>query len=141
MTRPEDLHYPVLCFGRDDSVSIARSAAELRSCNSVAWFRNRYFDELRLFDAFATPYRVRSARLAAPLAGWRGLLARALNSRLVADLELEPLGQASLAEAKATAIRWLHRRPEFWEASDDLAQWERRVSEAASMDALCAVLA
>ncbi len=139
LAKPEHLNYPVLCFARDNSVSVARYPAELCGCNATAWFGNRYFDELRLFDAAAMPYRVHSAQLATPLYGWRRILARVRNQKLVAVLELECLGEASLANAKETAIQWLHRAPDFWEEALDLPEWESLVAQAADMNALCAV--
>jgi hypothetical protein len=138
LTRPDELEYPFICFSRDNSVSVASSPAEFHSCNALAWFRNRYFDDLLVFDAAAAPYRVRSARLATPLHGWRRLLARARNRELVVVLELEYLGEASLDRAKQTAIDWLHRAPDFWEAAYDISEWERIVSQAPNMEALCA---
>ena len=137
----EALRYPVLCLSRDNSVSVAASSEHLRRCNATAWFRNRYFEDLRLLDASATPYRVRSAALVVPLSVWRRFLVRLLNRRLVVTLDLEALAPPSLAEAKRTVTAWLHRAPDFWEASRDLSEWERLCSQAPSMEALCSLFA
>jgi hypothetical protein len=139
--QPETLKYPVLCLSRDNSVSVTASSEHLRRCNATAWFRNRYFEDLRVVDASATPYRVRSAALVVTLSAWRRILVRLLNRRLVVTLELEVLAPPSLAEAKRTVTAWLHRAPDFWEASRDLPEWEHLVSHAPSMEALCSLFA
>ncbi len=139
MKHPDQLTYPVLCLARDGSISVATSADELCRCNALAWFRNRYFDDLRLFDATATPHRVVTALLATPLRGWRLLAARVANRQLLVVLDLERVGSPSLADAQATAIEWLRRAPDFWQESYELPEWERFVSEARTMEALCAV--
>jgi len=138
LAKPEALEYPALCCSRDNSVVAVESAGALCSCNARAWFRNRYFDDLLLFDARATPYRVVEAELASPLGRWKRLLARLLNRRLVVVLELERLGEPSLSQAKQTAIQWLHRAPDFWEPSYDLPEWEHLISNAQAMESLCA---
>ena len=65
-------------------------------------------------------------------------MARLLNRRLVVVLELEQLGEPSLSRAKQTAIQWLHRAPDFWEASYDLSEWEHLISNAPAMESVCA---
>ena len=132
------LAYPALCCSRDNSVVAVKSASELCSCNARALFRNHYFDDLLLFDSQATPYRVIEVKLASPLSKWRCLVARLLNQPLVVVLELELLGAPSLSRAKQTAIQWLHRAPEFWEAAYELPEWERQIAEANGMESLCA---
>lgn len=139
MTQPEDLRYPVICFARDDAISVVNSPGELHSCNAVAWFRNRYFEDLRVIDAVATPFRVQSATLARPLYDWRRILARTTNKNLLIVRDLESLGEASLAEAKQTAIEWLQRAPEFGESAFALPEWERLISQASSTEILCDV--
>jgi hypothetical protein len=136
---PDELAYPVLSLAFDSSVSVATSSTELCRCNALAWFRHRYFDDLRLFDATATPYQVRSAELGTPLRGWRRLLARVANRQLTVILALERVGPSSLDHARATVIEWLRRAPEFWEEARDLDEWERLVAEGPSIEALCAM--
>lgn len=102
-------------------------------------FRNRYFDDLLLFDATATPYRVQSAELDTPLRGWGRLVARAVNRQLIVAPALERVGPASLDHARATAVEWLRRAPGFWQETYDLAEWEGLIAGAQRMEALCGV--
>lgn len=139
MTPVNSLAYPVLCLARDNSVSVARTPTELQACNAVAWFRNRYFDDLRLFDAGGSSYRVSSAELARPLYGWRRFIARLLNQRLTVALEVERAGSPSLDAAKQATIEWIHRAPGFWEAAHDLPELESLVRRSPNMEALCAI--
>lgn len=135
------LTYPVLCLARDNSISVARTPTELQACNAVAWFPNRYFDDLRLFDAGGSSYRVSSAELAEPLHGWRRGFARILNQNLAVVLEVESLSGPSLEAAKQATIEWIHKAPEFWEAAYDLPELEALVHRSPDMEALCAVFA
>jgi hypothetical protein len=137
----DSMVYPVLCLARDNSISVARTATELRACNTVAWFRNRYFDDLRLFDAAGRSYRVSSAELVRPLHGWRRVAARILNQNLTVLLEVESLRGSSLDAAKLATIEWIHRAPEFWEAAFDLAELGAQVRGSPDMEALCAIFA
>jgi hypothetical protein len=141
MTPVNSLPYPVLCLAHDNSVSVAQTPTELQSCNAVAWFRNRYFADLRLFDADGSSYRVSSAELTEPLHGWRCIVARAFNQNLVVVIEVESLGNRSLEAAKAATIEWVRRAPEFWEAAYDLPELEALVQRSPDMEALCAVFA
>ncbi len=141
MTPVNSLVSPVLCLARDDSISVARTATELRACNAVAWFRNRYFDDLRLFDAAGRSYRVSSAELVQPLHGWRRIAARILNKNLTVLLEVESLRGSSLDAAKLATIEWIHRAPEFWEAAFDLPELEALVRGSPDLETLCAIFA
>ncbi|MBW2494202.1 MAG: hypothetical protein JRE43_05580 [Deltaproteobacteria bacterium] len=138
MATPEALEYPALCCSRDNSVVAVESASQLCSCNARALFRSHYFDDLLLFDFRATPYRVVAVEPASPLGQWKRLAARLLNRRLTVVLELERLGEPSLSRAKQTAIQWIHRAPEFWEAAYEISEWEHRIAEASGMKSLCA---
>ena len=141
MTRVNSLPYPVLCLARDNSVSVAWTPKELQACNAVAWFRNRYFDELRLFDARGGSYRVSSAELAEPMRAWRSIVVRILNQDLAVVLEVESLRGPSLEAAKQATIEWIYRAPEFWEAAYDLTELEALVQQSPDMEALCAIFA
>jgi len=141
MTPVSSLPYPVLCLARDNSVSVAWTPTELQACNAVAWFRNRYFDDLRLFDAVGSSYRVSSAELAEPLRAWRRVVVRFLNQNLAVVLEVESLSSPSLEAAKQATIEWIHRAPEFWEAAYNLHELEALVQQSPDMETLCAILA
>ena len=141
MILAERLDYPVLCFAHDHSVSVASTPEDLQTCNALAWYRNRYFEDLRVFDAVATPYRVGTVDLARPLHGWRRLVARARNQELEVVLQLEKLGEPSLDAAQEMASDCIHRAPEFWEAAYELHDLESRLRDCSDMEALCALFA
>jgi hypothetical protein len=131
----------VLCFARDHSISVASTPEELQRCNALAWYRNRYYGDLRVIDAVATPYRVGAVELARPLDGWRRLAARIRNQELEVVLQLEQLGGPSLDAAREMAIDWIHQAPEFWEAAYELDDLESRLRDCSDMEALCTLFA
>ena len=141
MIDAHSLSYPVLCFARDHSVTVAESPVQVQACNALAWFRNHYYDGMELFDQTATPYRVVSARLASPLTGWRRWWARFRNQSLTAVLEVERAGDASLEAARQMAIEWIRMDPQFWEAAGSLPELEDRIRRCRDMSALCKVFA
>lgn len=139
MNDANSLSFPVLCFARDHSITVADSPEHLQSCNALAWYRNRYYQDMKLVDHSATPYRVVDARLAMPLAGWRRSWARVRNQRLTVALQLARGGDASLEAARQTAIEWVRRDPTFWEAAGDLAELEDRIRRSPDMTVLCQI--
>lgn len=131
-----DLAFPVLCLARDSSISVAHRPEDLAQCNALAFYRNRYFDQLHVIDSNAAPYVVTQARLDRQQGGVRRFLARLLNRRLIVVLRLAPAGPPSLADAKTHLISWVDREPSFWEASRDLEEWRRLIRSAPDIAAL-----
>lgn len=129
----DELAFPVLCLARDTSIVVAQSADHIRRCNAVAFFKNRYFDELIVFDSSGAQYRVVKATLAEPVTGVKRLLVRAFNGRLTVDLRLQREAAASLETAKDRVVAWIRKDPDFWEASRELSEWERMVKTAPDM--------
>jgi len=130
------LAYPVLCLALDGSVSVARDVRELSSCNAHAYYRKRYFAGLTVIDSNAASFTVTAAHVDPPLGRLRELVTKLLNRHLLVSLALQPAGPPSLPDAKRRLTEWLDRAPDHWEASEELAVWKRRVSEAKSMSSL-----
>lgn len=130
---PEDLDFPVLCLSRDSSVVVAADREALCRCSALALWGNEYYRDLRVFDASATPYSVVAAEPERRFSAVGRLLARLSNREFAVRLRLQQLGPSSVEVAKAHASEWLDRAPEFWEASDDLDVWKRRISSCTTM--------
>jgi hypothetical protein len=135
------LSFPALCLARDTSISVAESPDGLRRCNALAFFKNRYFDDLIIFDSSAARYRVASATPAEPLTRTKKWFVRALNRRLTVQLSLSRDADASLDTAKDCVLAWLKKDPGFWEASRELSEWERMVKAAPDMARLIRLFA
>ena len=133
MSDPSGLAYPVLCLARDNSICAVRSADDLRTCNAVAYWGNRYFHDLQILDAVGAPYTVVRSETERRFTPLRRAVARLLNQTLRVTLELRSEGPPSLSSAKARVAAWLERAPEFWEESDDLENWKRRIAECRDM--------
>lgn len=115
---------------------MAESVDGLRQCNALAFFKNRYFEDLIILDSSAAQYRVASATPAEPLIGMKKLFVRVLNRRLTVQLRLTREAGASLEAAKDHVLAWLRKDPDFWEASRELPEWERAVKAAPDMGRL-----
>lgn len=135
------LVFPVLCLSRDSSISVAESAERLHRCNALAFFRNRYYDDLVLIDSAARRFRVVRAEVVPPLSTVGRWAARALNRRLLVRVQLEEQGAPSLDEAKRIVIDWLGRAPDFWEASRDIGAWRDLVAGAGTAKSLVTLFA
>lgn len=59
---PDELAFPVLCLSRDTSISVADDKAALMRCNALAFFKNRYFDNLLVIDSRRGAFRVTDAQ-------------------------------------------------------------------------------
>jgi len=73
----------------------------LGRCNARAFWRNRYYEDLWVYDCAGGAFRVRSARPVQPVGAVRRVVARLLNRRLNVQIELEDLRPCSLAGLKA----------------------------------------
>lgn len=131
-----ELAFPVLCLSRDRSIAVAESPERLERCNALAFFRNRYFEDLMVVDSTGRCFRVARAEPVPPLTGLNRTLARALNRRLRVSLALGPAERRSLDEVKALVREWMDRAPDLWEASRDLDEWRAAVAGAATLPAL-----
>lgn len=133
------MKFPVLCLAREGSICSALDANDLCSCNTMALFKNRYFEGLSIFDAAGHHFIVRSAVPVSPLSGLSLLFARLVNKRLKVRIEIESTAAVSLNRVKESMVQWLHKQPEFWEASRDLRDWERAVTKASGVPSLAAL--
>jgi hypothetical protein len=102
----------------------------LSRANALAFFRNRYFDDLIIFDSHAQAFKVVRAEVVPPLSRVARAVVRALNRRLRVTLYLEIQQSMSLDDAKKLVKAWLERAPDSWEASRDIEEWRRAVDSA-----------
>jgi len=130
---PESLDYPALCFSRDRSLVVARDASDLTRCNAVAFWKNRYFEDLLIVDAAGRRFRVESAQPDPEVGAMDQYVARLLNRRFRVNLRLRPEGRMALIEIKRTAIEWIEKAPDFWSASRELSEWSRQITSCRSV--------
>lgn len=128
-----ELTFPVLCLSQDRSISVAESPEGLNRCNALAFFKNRYFDDLLIFDSHAERFRVVRVEATPPLAGVRKWLTRALNRRLTVHLELRREAPRSIEEAKRQVVIWIEKAADVWEETRDLSEWKQVVEGARDM--------
>lgn len=133
------MKFPALCLAREGSICTVLDANDLCSCNTMSLFKNRYFEGLNIFDATGHHFIVRSAEPATPLSGLSLLLARLVNKRLKVRLEIESTEAVSMNRVKESTVQWLHKQPEFWEASRDMRDWEVAVAKASGVPELAAL--
>lgn len=140
MSIVETLHYPVLCLSRDTSISVRPDAGTLCRCNAKAFWGNRYFDGLLVFDSAARRYRVTDASPAEPVSAVRQGLMRLLNQTVPVRLSMEEIGPPSLEQVKEHVLEWIERDPGFWEAGGELAELKGRIARASGVPQLAAIL-
>jgi hypothetical protein len=129
-----ELAFPVLCLSHDTSISVAEDAAALTRCNALAFFRNRYFENLLVIDSRGAAFRV-TAAVPEPLSTIRYTALRLTNGAMRATLQLSP-EPMTLAEIRKSVLAWLNLAPEFWEASRDMNDWRAAVGAAHSVNEL-----
>jgi hypothetical protein len=131
--------FPVLCLSQDSSISVAESPERLHRANALAFFRNRYFEDMIVMDSQARQFRVVGADVVPALSVSGRWTARLLNKSLRVNLRLAPQGPGSLDDAKRIVAGWLDRAPDFWEASRDIGEWKDMVARADTARVLIAL--
>jgi hypothetical protein len=126
-----ELTFPVLCLSRDSSISVADGKTALTRCNALAFFRNRYFENLLVIDSRAAAFRV-TAAAPEPLSPLRITALRLTNGAMRVTLQLSP-EPMTLAEIRESVLAWLDLAPEFWEESRDMEEWRDVVGAAQSV--------
>lgn len=133
------LTFPVLCLSQDSSISVAESAERLHRCSALAFFKNRYYDNLVVIDSKASRFRVVRAEVVPALSTIGRWTARAFNRWLQVELHFEAQGSGSLDDAKRMVNEWLRRAPHFWEESRDIEEWRDMVVRASTAKGLIAL--
>ena len=126
----DQLSFPILCLSRDTSISVAAAPERLTRCNAVAFFKNRYFDDVVILNANAEQFRVVQAEPHPRLTGARRWFTRVFNRSIVVNLQLRREGAPSIDRAKQQVIAWLDKAPDFWEESRDLSEWKLMINDA-----------
>jgi hypothetical protein len=129
--------YPVLALGRDGSIVPYENAVELTSCNAIGYWRNRYYEDLRVYDSAARAWRADAATLTEPAGAFAQVLVRAANGRLRVTVtwRREP-DRDGMENARMETEAWLYRDRDFWESAAELGEWVRGVRESATMKRL-----
>lgn len=138
MATAEELNikFPVICLSRDNAISPCEDAARLGRCNALAYFKNRYFEDLLIIDADFAQFRVNKAELFPELGPVQRVIARLINRKLRVRLDMEKIATPNADDAKAKISAWFDREPQFWEETAGVAAWKRRVERAPNMHAL-----
>ncbi len=136
---PGVLSFPVLCLSQDSSITVAAEAEELRSCNALALWARGYYRDLVVFDSTGLRFRVVQADSEREYSALGRFFARLINRKLRVKLLLESDGRVRLEEVKREVSEWLDRAPDFWEESDELDHWRKRISKCHRMEELMAL--
>jgi hypothetical protein len=130
----------VLALARDGSIVPYESETALARCNARAFWRNRYYDDLFVFDADARAWRADGARLLTPVGSAGRFLARLTNGRMCVELAWRRHPhEDGLNQARSAIEGWLGRDVVFWEASADMEEWVARVRRCLTMSELLSV--
>ena len=129
-----ELAFPVLCLARDSSITVADCRTALTRCNALAFFKNRYFDNLLVIDSRGATFRVTPADYK-QLSTVGHVVLCLTNGQMDVNLQLSPQ-RMSFAEVQESVLAWLDLAPEFWEASRDIKEWRDAVREAQSVSDL-----
>ncbi len=136
MTETE-LSYPVICLAQDGSIEPHFAAASIGRCNALAYWKNRYFDDLIVIDNEARMWKVAEAKPIDEPGALGTLIARAFNRPLRVRLELHAVDdETGVMRAKRHVVEWLDRLPEFWEASAGLDSWRMQIGRCRTMEEL-----
>lgn len=121
---PELLLFPVLCLPRALGVFTAKNLSELTRCQSVLFWKNKLYEELKIIDASGRGYVVTKTTVRKPRSALGRWFARLLDLPVRLSLELEDRGAASLHEIKTAVSASIDEDPEaFEECSGRSVEW------------------
>lgn len=132
--------FPVLSLSRDGSIVPYDDEESLTSCNARAFWRNRYYDDMLVFDADSRAWRVREVSVLSPPDGLARTFARLTNGPLRVTLtwSREP-DRDGMDHARTQTEAWLKRDETFWEASADLQDWIGRVRGSTTIEEMLSI--
>jgi hypothetical protein len=136
MTTP--VSFPALCVPRDFGVYVVRDLSELRTCRSKLYTRYRHFDGLRVFDFDGKAFMVTAAPVSAPTSALGRFVARLFDLTLTVDLELSPIGPASLSEVRSVVEKAIDVDAESFEelSGRSVPWWRATLANAPSVKAV-----
>jgi hypothetical protein len=124
----DSVTFPALCVPRDSGVYLVRGLPELRRSRAQLYWRYHHFKGLRLYDSDERAFKVTATSVSRPASELGRLLARLLDLPVTVDVEIAPIGPASLSEvvravqeaieADAESFEELSQRSiEWWQAT------------------------
>jgi hypothetical protein len=132
--------YPVLALAHDSTIIPYESETELASCNATGFWRNRYYEGLKVYDSDARAWRVVDASVARPRGNVARAIARIFNGRLIVVVKWERDSDLDgMDEARKDAEAWLRRDTDFWESEADMEEWSRRIRSCQTMPSLLSI--
>jgi hypothetical protein len=116
--------FPALCVSRDAGVYLVRDLPGLRRSRAQLYWRYHHFDGLRIYDCEERAFEVIAASVSRPVSELGRLLARLLDLTITVDVEITPIGPASLSEVISAVQRAIEADPEsFEELSERSIEW------------------
>jgi hypothetical protein len=118
--------FPALCVPRDFGVYLVRDMRELQRSRAQLFWRYDHFKGLRIFDSAENAFEVTAASLSSPTSKLGRFLTRVLDLSVTVDVEVSPIGRASLSEVVSAVQRAIEVDPEsFEELSKRSIEWWR----------------
>ena len=116
--------FPALCVPRDSGVYLVRDLPELRRSRAQLYWRYHHFEGLRIYDCEERAFEVTAASVSRPVSTLGRLSARLLDLTITVDVEISPIGSASLSEVISAVQRAIDADPEsFEELSERSIEW------------------
>lgn len=135
--------FPALCVPRDFGVYIARDPAQLQLTSANLFWRVHHFDALRIYDADGRAYEVCSAQVSRPRSRLGRSLARFCDLQISVEIQVTPLGPASLAAVVSAVEQGLAVDAESFEELSGRSPdwWRSTLSRCASVREVISALA
>jgi hypothetical protein len=128
------VRFPALCVS-DSGVYFVRDLQQLcRSRAQLVWQHN-HFQGLRLYDSDGCAFKVTTASVFRPTSKFGRFLARFLDLAVTVDVEIAPVGWASLGEVVSAVRRDIETDPEALEelSRRSIDGWQATLSHASSI--------
>jgi hypothetical protein len=133
--RAHDLRYPLLCLTRQMDFCIVRSALELERCNPAVFWREHFYDNLRLVEANGETYEIARATIRSPSSLLGQWIARFLDLPISVEIEAQRTVASSLGEIKRIVEQAVDEETELFEelSGKSLNWWKQSLGESESI--------
>jgi hypothetical protein len=132
--------YPALCVPRDFGVYLVRDLRQLRRCRAQLFWRYHHYEGLRIFDSDEKAFEVTAASVAMPKSELGRLLARTFDLSVTVDVEISPIGRASVSDVVAAVQKAIEVDAESFEelSARSVAWWRTALANASSVKGVIA---
>jgi hypothetical protein len=138
---PTSVRFPALCVPRDFGVYLVRDLHHLRRSRAHLFWRYHSFEGVRLYDADGRAFEVTATSVSRPVSKLGRALARLLDLTMTVDVEMAPMGPASLPDVISAVQRAMAADPESFEelSGRSIEWWQATLAHTSSVQGVIRV--